>query len=120
MMSHDNIKDHVKVYWNVFYALLLLTVLTVGVSYFEFGGITWLAVGVGLLIAGVKGYLVASQFMHLNDNNPTINWTLILTVIFLVLLFAIPKLWENDLVTVDAPLFDELGQEHHSNDGEHH
>ena len=91
-----------------------------GVSYFEFGGITWLAIGVGLLIAGVKGYLVASQFMHLNDNNPTINWTLILTAMFLLLLFAIPKLWENDLVTVDAPLFDELGEEHHSNDGEHH
>ena len=36
-MSHDNIKDHVKVYWNVFYALLVLTVLTVAVSYFEFG-----------------------------------------------------------------------------------
>ena len=111
-MSHDNIKDHVKVYWNVFYALLVLTVLTVAVSYFEFGGITWLAVGVGLLIAGVKGYLVASEFMHLNDNNPTINWTLILTVIFLLLLFAIPKLWENDLVTSDTTvLFDELGQD---------
>jgi caa(3)-type oxidase subunit IV len=104
-MSHDNIKDHVKVYWNVFYALLVLTVLTVAVSYFEFGGITWLAVG-------VKGYLVASEFMHLNDNNPTINWTLILTVIFLLLLFAIPKLWENDLVTSDTTvLFDELGQD---------
>ena len=111
-MSHDNIKDHVKVYWNVFYALLVLTVLTVAVSYFEFGGITWLAVGVGLLIAGVKGYLVASEFMHLNDNNLTINWTLILTVIFLLLLFAIPKLWENDLVTSDTTvLFDELGQD---------
>ena len=90
----------------------MLTVLTVAVSYFEFGGITWLAVGVGLLIAGVKGYLVASEFMHLNDNNPTINWTLILTVIFLLLLFAIPKLWENDLVTSDTTvLFDELGQD---------
>ena len=111
-MSHDNIKDHVKVYWNVFYALLVLTVLTVAVSYFEFGGIIWLAVGVGLLIACVKGYLVAFHFMHLNDNNPTINWTLILTVIFLLLLFAIPKLWENDLVTSDTTvLFDELGQD---------
>ena len=111
-MSHDNIKDHVKVYWNVFYALLVLTVLTVGVSYFEFGGITWLAIGVGLLIAGIKGYLVAANFMHLNDNNSTINWTLMLTVMFLLLLFAIPKLWENDLVTSDTTvLFDELGQD---------
>ena len=119
-MSHDNIKDHVKVYWNVFYALLVLTVLTVVVSYFEFGGITWLAVGVGLLIEGVKGYLVASQLMHLNDNNPTINWTLILTVMFLLLLFAIPKLWENDLVTSDTTvLFDELGEDKVEHGGHH-
>ena len=119
-MSHDNIKNHVKVYWNVFYALLTLTILTVAVSYFEFGGITWLAIGVGLLIAGVKGYLVASQFMHLNDNNPTINWTLILTAMFLLLLFAIPKLWENDLVTSKTTtLFDDLGEEQ-IDDGGHH
>tara|TARA_X000001036_G_C20514059_1_gene739355 strand:- start:277 stop:636 length:360 start_codon:yes stop_codon:yes gene_type:complete len=119
-MSHDNIKDHVKVYWNVFYALLVLTILTVAVSYFEFGGITWLAVGVGLFIAGVKGYLVATQFMHLNENNRVINWTLIMTIMFLLILFAIPKLWENDLVTSDTTvLFDELGEDH-SNDGGHH
>lgn len=119
-MSHDNIKDHVKVYWNVFYALLVLTILTVAVSYFEFGGITWLAVGVGLFIAGVKGYLVATQFMHLNENNRVINWTLIMTIMFLLILFAIPKLWENDLVTSDTTvLFDELGEDH-SNHGGHH
>jgi len=119
-MSHDNIKDHVKVYWNVFFALLGLTVLTVGVSYFEFGGIVWLSIGIGLLIAGVKGYLVAANFMHLNDESSTIYWTLILTAMFLVLLFAIPKLWENDLVTSDTTvLFDDL-IEKNSNTGEHH
>tara|TARA_B100001250_G_C19644046_1_gene719578 strand:- start:604 stop:963 length:360 start_codon:yes stop_codon:yes gene_type:complete len=119
-MSHDNIKDHIKVYWNVFILLLVLTTLTVGVSYFEFGGITWLAIGVGLLIAGVKGYLVAAHFMHLNDNNSTINWTLMLTVMFLLLLFAIPKLWENDLVTSDTTvLFDELGEDNPKH-GDHH
>ena len=119
-MSHDNIKDHVKVYWNVFYALLVLTVLTVAVSYFEFGGIAWLAIGVGLLIAVIKGYLVAANFMHLNDESSTIYWTLILTVIFLVLLFAIPKMWENDLVTSDTTvLFDELGEDKVEH-GDHH
>ena len=39
---------------------------------------------------------------------------------FLLLLFAIPKLWENDLVTSDTTvLFDDLGEKN-SNDGEHH
>ena len=119
-MSHDNIKDHVRVYWNVFFALLVLTVITVLVSYFDFGGITWLAISVGLLIAGVKGYLVAANFMHLNDESPTIYWTLILTVLFLIILFAIPKLWENDLVTSETTvLFDDLGEQH-TDDKEHH
>ena len=120
MMSHDNIKDHVEVYWNVFYALFVLTALTVAVSYFEFGGIVWLSIGIGLFIAGIKGYLVAANFMHLNDESPTIYWTLALTTLFLILLFAIPKLWENDLVTSDTTvLFDDLGDKH-PNDGDHH
>ena len=68
-------------------SLLIFTALTVLASYFDFGGIVWLAVGVGLLIAFFKGYLVAANFMHLNDNNSTINWTLILTVMFLIVLF---------------------------------
>jgi len=119
-MSHDNIKDHVKTYRNVFIALLVLTALTVGVSYYDFGGIVWLSVAIGLLIASFKGYLVAANFMHLNDESPAIYWTLALTAIFLIVLFTIPKLWENDLVTSDTTtLFDDLGKEH-SNDGEHH
>ena len=49
-MSSD-IKHHIKVYRNVFLALLVLTGLTVGASYVEFGGIVWLAVGVGVISA---------------------------------------------------------------------
>ena len=100
-MSHDNIKDHVKVYWFVFIALLILTVLTVGVSYFEFGGIVWLAIGVGLAIAFFKGYLVAANFMHLNNEKSTIYWTLIMTVVFFIVLFFMPIIWEKD--TLKSP-----------------
>ena len=43
-----------------------------------------------------------------------------MTVMFLLLLFAIPKLWENALVTSDTTvLFDDLGDKH-PNDGDHH
>ena len=31
-MSDHDIKSHIKVYWNVFFALLAFTVLTVAVS----------------------------------------------------------------------------------------
>ena len=63
-MSND-IKHHISVYKKVFIALLILTILTVLASYFEFGGIVWLAVGIGLAIATFKAYLVAANFMHL-------------------------------------------------------
>ena len=94
-MSSD-IKHHIKVYRNVFLALLVLTGLTVGASYVEFGGIVWLAVGVGLAIAFVKGYLVAANFMHLNNERPFIYMTLAMTVAFFLVLFFMPLMWHND------------------------
>ena len=63
----SNMQHHIKTYRNVFIALLFFTGITVLASYFDFGGIVWLAVGVGLLIAFFKGYLVAAHFMHLNN-----------------------------------------------------
>ena len=52
------------------------------------------AIFVGLLIASVKGYLVAANFMHLNSEKQMIYWILILTVFFLILLLFIPLLWD--------------------------
>ena len=52
----------------------------------------------GLLIASVKGFLVAGNFMHLLDEVKSIYWILILSVIFFIPLFFIPLLWDNDLV----------------------
>ena len=92
----DDIQHHISVYKKVFVALLILTVLTVLASYVEFGGIVWLAVGVGLAIAGFKGYLVAANFMHLNDEKPIIYQTLIGTLFAFIILFFMPMIWHND------------------------
>ena len=86
----------IKVYRNVFFALMVLTGATVGASYFEFGGIVWLAVGVGLAIAFLKGYLVAANFMHLNNEKSFIYMTLAMTIVFFLVLFFMPLLWHND------------------------
>ena len=75
-MSSQNIESHIKVYWNVFYALLAFTVLTVAVSYIPFEEYTFLPFSpifwilfVGLTIACVKGYLVSAYFIfNLFDN----------------------------------------------------
>ena len=117
-MSHENMQDHVKVYRNVFIALLIFTGLTVGVSYIHFN-LLWVGIFVGLLIAFIKGYLVAANFMHLNNERKLIYWILILTVSFLVLLFFMPMLWENNLVTSDeSPLWNDDSIEH-NNEGDH-
>ena len=92
-MSND-MNHHIKVYRNVFIGLLIFTGLTVLASYYDFGGILWLSIGVGLAIAFFKGYLVAANFMHLNSEKKMIYWILLLTVFFLVLLLFIPLLWD--------------------------
>ena len=118
-MNHDNIQDHVKIYRNVFIVLLIFTAFTVGVSYIHFN-LVWIGVFVGLLIAVIKGYLVAANFMHLNNEKKMIYWILILTASFLVLLFFMPMLWEKNLVTSkDTSLWNDVGHEH-IQDGDHH
>ena len=97
----NNMNHHIKIYKKVFIALLFLTGVTVGISYYDFGGIVWLAIGVGLFIAFLKGYLVAANFMHLNNEKSTIYWTLAMTVVFFIVLFSMPLIWEND--TLKAP-----------------
>ena len=94
-MSND-MNHHIKIYKKVFIALLLLTGVTVCVSYYDFGGIMWLAVGVGLFIAFIKGYLVAANFMHLNNEKSTIYMSLVITVMFFIVLFFMPLVWHKD------------------------
>ena len=60
--THD-IKQEIRKYWGVFTALLILTVVTVGISYLKFGLAA--AIIVALTIALIKGSLVACFFMHL-------------------------------------------------------
>ena len=94
-MSNQDIGPHITNYRNVFIYLLIGTALTVGATYLEFNVEDSIAgaIFVGLLIASIKGYLVAANFMHLNSEKKIIYWILGLTVFFLVLLLFIPLLW---------------------------
>ncbi len=88
--SAEDIKKHVKVYITVFAALMVLTIATVGVSYINLA--VPLAITVALIIATIKGSLVASYFMHLVSEKSPIYWTLILTAVFFVVLMFLPLL----------------------------
>ena len=124
----DDIQHHISVYKKVFVALLILTVLTVLASYVEFGGIVWLAVGVGFAIAGFKGYLVAANFMHLNDEKPIIYQTLIGTLFAFIILFFMPMIWHNDglkapdnIPLQNGNVYNSDFEDHHDNhNGDHH
>ena len=72
-----------SLYFKVFWALMVLTVITVVVSEFHFGVLN-LVVAMG--IASVKAALVAGVFMHLRFENP-ITW--LYAAFPLVLLFLL-------------------------------
>lgn len=83
----EEIKKHVRTYMIVFASLAFLTVVTVAVAYLHLP-ITW-ALIVALIIATVKGTLVAAFFMHLVSEKKVIYSFLILTVVFLIALFIL-------------------------------
>ena len=98
-MSND-MNHHINVYRNVFIGLLIFTVFTVAASYVDFG-IVWLGIFVGLAIAFFKGYLVAANFMHLNNEKKLIYVILSMTVVFFLVLFFMPTLWHSN--GMDSP-----------------
>jgi len=69
-------------------ALFVLTVVTVAVSYLDVG--PGMAVFIALVVAGIKGSLVAGVFMHLISEKQAVYSLLILTVIFFAILMLGP------------------------------
>ncbi len=89
--SHD-VRKHLKVYLAVFISLAILTAVTVLAALvgreYEFSVAA--AVLVGLLIAALKGSLVALFFMHLKSDWKLVYWALAITAIFFAALMLLP------------------------------
>jgi len=85
-----DVDRHVRTYVLVFAALAVLTVVTVAVSYLHLPVAQ--AVVVALIIACIKGALVASYFMHLISERKLIYGVLALTVLFFFVLLLLPVL----------------------------
>ena len=99
--SVEDIKKETRVYLIVFVALAALTIITVAVSYLNLAG--WKAIAVALLIAAVKGFLVAGFFMHLLSEKKLIYSVLILTVVFLAVLLWVPHV---EIHSISTPVKD--------------
>ncbi len=92
----EDIKKHVRVYITVFVTLLALTIITVTISYFNLSVVP--AIIAALIIASVKGSLVASYFMHLISEKKIIYAALSLTVVFFLVLIFVPLLAMSDRI----------------------
>ena len=71
-----------SVYLSVLIALLILTVITVGIAQFDFGN--WNII-VAMIVASIKAGLVALFFMHLKYEDP-FTWIYAFVPIFLLFL----------------------------------
>ena len=97
-MSSDHaaadIDRHVKVYITVFVTLMVLTIVTVAISRFHLP--VPIAVTVALIVATIKGSLVACYFMHLISEKKLILAVLALTVVFFIALLFLPVLTHSN------------------------
>ncbi len=96
-MTSDHAADidrHVRVYITVFVALMALTIITVAVSRLHLA--LPIAVTVALLVAIIKGSLVACYFMHLISEKKLIYGVLTLTAVFFLALLALPAVTHSN------------------------
>jgi cytochrome c oxidase subunit 4 len=92
--SAADIDKHVRIYITVFVALMVLTIVTVAVARFHLP--VPLAVTVALIVATIKGSLVACYFMHLISEKKLIYAVLVLTVAFFIALLALPVITHSN------------------------
>jgi cytochrome c oxidase subunit 4 len=89
-----DIDRHVRIYITVFVALMVLTIITVAIARVHLP--VPVAVTVALLVATIKGALVACYFMHLISEKKLIYAVLVLTAAFFVVLLALPTLTHSN------------------------
>jgi cytochrome c oxidase subunit IV len=86
--SAEEVRKHVRIYIGVFAALAALTIITVGLSYLHLSPF-W-AITFALIVATIKGSLVACYFMHLISERAIIYWILIVSFVFFAHLLLLP------------------------------
>src|SRR5215510_3505679 len=96
MSNAAEIQKTVKTYFMIGAALLVFTGITVAANQFHLA--VPAAVTVALIIACMKGSMVAAVFMHLSHEKKWIYGSLILTVVFFIVLMTIPIFTTMDTI----------------------
>jgi caa(3)-type oxidase subunit IV len=95
------IKKSVRSYMTVFAMLMLFTVITVAASRFHLA--VPVAITVALIIAAMKGSMVAAVFMHLSNEKRWVYGTLLLTAVFFLGLLLLPLFTSLDSLAIGSP-----------------
>ena len=117
MASHADIDKHVRTYVLIFVALMVLTLVTVGVSYLDLS--VPLAIGLALFVALIKGSLVACFFMHLLDEKKLILVVMAFSVFFFIAVLILPVMTQNNTFGTEVGGADVAAQ-HESHGQESH
>jgi caa(3)-type oxidase subunit IV len=96
-----DIRKSVRSYMMVFVMLMIFTVLTVAASRFELA--VPAAITLALIIAAMKGSMVAAVFMHLSHEKRWVYGTLLLTAAFFIVLLLLPLFTSLDTLAVGSP-----------------
>ena len=102
-MSSDpaEIQKSVRTYMTVFAMLMVFTVITVAASRFHLA--VPVGIAVALIIAAMKGSMVAAVFMHLSHEKRWVYGTLLLTAAFFFVLLLLPLFTSLDSLAVGSP-----------------
>jgi cytochrome c oxidase subunit IV len=93
-MDLEKTQKTIRLYLTIGVALLVFTVITVAVNQVHLA--VPAAITVALIIATMKGSMVASVFMHLSHERKWIYGALVLTVLFFIVLMSVPLFTQMD------------------------
>ena len=107
MSDAAEVQKKVKTYLSIGVTLLIFTGITVAANQVHLA--LPAAITVALVIACMKGSMVAAVFMHLSHERKWIYGALLLTVLFFIVLMAIPSF----------TIMDTIGTPEHATAAEH-
>src|SRR5262245_34082938 len=96
MSDADHVRQSLPKYLKVGAALFVFTAITVAVNQVHL--VVPLAITVALIIAGMKGSMVASVFMHLSNEKKWIYSALLLTLVGFIILIFVPLFTVSDTI----------------------
>lgn len=105
--THD-IKASVRIYLYIFGALAVLTIVTVAASWLHLSIAA--AIALALLIASVKGSLVAAYFMHMLHERRALYGLVVLCALFFVLLLLMPVWQTSETARLMDPVYTQMGE----------